>query len=678
MASNAIEQIKQKLDIVTEIGAVVALKRSGKSYLGLCPFHNERTPSFYVSPETRTWNCFGCHERGDIFTFVGKQQGLDFPETLALLGEKAGVNVGLGFDDEPYVVSATAQARTRLRAMNDSAAVWFHYQLLHEKSATYARSYLHSRAINDESIERFRLGYAPDGDSLTKYLLGQGYTEDEVVDAGLARRREGDRAGLYDYFRNRLIFTIRDGREMTIGFGARELGGGHPKYLNTPQTILFDKSATLYGFDLAREAARRQDQIVVVEGYVDALIAHQYGYQNTVACIGSAITTKHVQMIKKVTRRLVLALDPDAAGEAATMRAIEIAQEGFDRVLVPVPMPATPSAPQQWNPQQGRGKRKKDETPQGMIKFEEQVDADIRVLKLPDGVDPDEFITQNPSAWGEALQNALPLMDFYFDSLLVGLDLHAPGGKAEAGKRLLPLLATMGDRVKQDAYVRRLASLLRIDERDAQKEMQRYRRQRVTTHTAPPDQDTSAETSDVSIGDKYQITQGTDPRKKPQNSFLEDRTNTATAWEEHCLGLLLSNPGVLSEVYAILELSDFWGTETRALYTILTSAGELLMPSTLDALLASLPPILTSEAERLKALYAGQPQLDRLQLARTAKQIALRLKKLRLSDAITEISYLQREAEAQGDLETLRMLKGRALHLTIARGALDSARLLQN
>ncbi len=665
MASDTIERIREKLDIVSEIGAVVNLRRSGKAYKGTCPFHNERTPSFYVFPETKTWRCFGCNAGGDLFTFVERQQGIDFREALALLADKAGLPLSAG-DDGPREPSAQSQARARLRTMNDAAAVWFHHQLLTAPAATYARDYLQSRGISNESIERFRLGYAPDGDALARYLTGQGFEPEDIVEAGLARRREGDATGgLYDYFRNRIIFTIRDGREQTIGFGARELGGGTPKYLNTPQTILFDKSATLYAFDQARESIRRLDQAVVVEGYVDALIAHQYGYRNTVACIGSAITAKHVGVIKKLTRRLVLALDPDAAGEAATLRAIEVAQEAFDHVAVPVPVPNSAATAAD----RSRGKRKV--LPQGMIRFEEQVDADIRVLQLPDGMDPDEFIRADPPAWQAALDQALPLIEFYFTSQLAGLDVRSPEGKLEASRRLFPLLAGVGDRVKRDAYLRRLATLLRISERDAEMELRRHRR--APGHAKQAESQEKPE----DIGDKYYVHEAGMPARKPLGSLLGQPASAASALEEHCIALLLSQPGILPDVCAILELSDFWGTETRALFSALASAPGPLTPGARDALLAQLPDLLSAEAQRLGAEAAASPAQDRAHLARTARQMAYRLKRLRLSEAITELSYLQREAEDQGDREAIRTLREQGQRLILARRSLDAADVLQ-
>jgi DNA primase len=676
MAHEAIEQIKQQLDIVKEIGDVVALRRSGKAYKGLCPFHNERTPSFYVFPDTGTWRCFGCNEGGDIFTFVAKHRSLDFSETLSILAEKAGVAIGFN-TAEDFEESGQTQARTRLRALNNAAAIWFHHQLLTSTSATYARSYLQSRGISNESIERFRLGYAPDGDTLTRYLIGQGFSEDEVIEGGLSRRRENN-GTLYDYFRNRIIFTIHDIREQTVAFGARELGGGHPKYLNTPQTILFDKSSTLYAMDLAREAIRKRDQVAIVEGYVDALIAHQYGYRNTVACIGSAITAKHVQQIKKLTRRIVLALDPDTAGEMATLRAIEVAQEGFDKVLIPIALP-DPTGANAGASDSNRPKRRgkaRDIMPQGMIRFEEQVDADIRIMQLPDGVDPDEFIRNDPPAWEAALRQALPLVDFHFATLAKDIDVQSPAGKTEASRRLLPVIASIGDHVKRDTYLRQLAGLLHVDERDIQRELQRYRR-RYKSQTSSEDTGTREAIEKTVIGEKYQNPVLQIAQKTAQQSLLEERASVARTVEEECVGLLLSNPTAIADVYAILQLNDFWGTETRAVYSTLASISGPVTPALVDTLLASLPEVIRVEAERLRTIHDARPRLERSQLARTAKQVAYRLKRLRLSEAITELSYLQRETEAQQDVEGVQLLRSRVRSLIIERQELDAARLLQ-
>src|SRR5438876_7700108 len=475
--TSIIDTIKAKVDVVEEIGLVVALQKSGKSFKGLCPFHNERTPSFYVFGESQTWRCFGCNEGGDVFTFVQMQLGLEFREALLYLAEKAGVAVEdySSHNRSPEEEREAQAAKERLRKLNEDALLWFHQMLLRSKDTAEARAYVQSRGISSESVVAFSLGYAPDRwDGLSSYLSGQGYTERELVNGGLARDRDGglgnsgdkggmgSGGGIYDYFRHRLIFPIRDTRGRVIGFGGRAFGDVQPKYLNSPQTLLFEKNSVLYALDMARDAIKQAKQVVIVEGYVDALIAHQYGTKQTVACIGSAITEKHIQQLKKLTRQVTLALDPDAAGATATEHGIQEALKTFDRVVVPVPVAATSTV---------TGGRKRQE-PRGIIRLEEQVDAEINVLQLPPGEDPDEVIRHNSALWSYAVAHPLPLVDYYFGTKTAGLNLREPAGKTEAAKRLLPIIGMISDRIKRDAYMRKLATMISIDERLLYDELQ--------------------------------------------------------------------------------------------------------------------------------------------------------------------------------------------------------------
>src|SRR2546429_7653965 len=263
-----IETIKAKVDVVDEIGLVVALQKSGKSLKGLCPFHNERTPSFYVFADAQTWHCFGCNEGGDIFTFVQKQQGFEFREALQYLAEKAGIAVEEYAGPTSEVDRETSAARQRLLKMNEDALLWFHQALLRSKEAEGARAYVQNRGISMDSVVAFGIGCALDQrDGLTKYLLSQGYSEQELITGGLTREREGaeqeGRGGrVYDYFRNRLIFPIRDMRGRVIGFGGRALGDSKPKYLNSPQTLLFEKNSVLYALDMAKDAIKQAGQVI--------------------------------------------------------------------------------------------------------------------------------------------------------------------------------------------------------------------------------------------------------------------------------------------------------------------------------------------------------------------------------------------------------------------------------
>src|SRR6266704_3242842 len=389
--ASIIDTIKAKIDVVEEIGLIVALQKSGRSFKGLCPFHNERTPSFHVFAESQNWHCFGCNEGGDVFTFVQKQQGLEFRDALAYLAEKAGVSIEDNGTRNPEEEREASAIRERLRKLNEDALLWFHQMLLRSKDAGEARAYIQNRGISSDSVIAFGLGYAPNhGNALSSFLLGRGYTGHELVHGGLARVREdagntgGVRSvegigeaggGVYDYFRQRIIFPIRDMRGRVIGFGGRALGDGQPKYLNSPQTVLFEKNSVLYALDLAKDAIKLAKQAIIVEGYVDAIIAHQHGTRQTVACIGSAITEKHIQQLKKLTKQVTLALDPDAAGNAATEHGIQEALKSFDRIVVPVPLASGRSTA-------GSSKRSSKQ-PRGIIHLEEQVDAEINVLQLP-------------------------------------------------------------------------------------------------------------------------------------------------------------------------------------------------------------------------------------------------------------------------------------------------------
>ncbi len=692
-----IEQIKSKLDIVAEIGAVVPLKKSGKAYKGVCPFHSERTPSFYVFPQTGTWRCFGCNEGGDLFTFLEKQQGLDFKEALALLAEKAGVPLETGRDVLPGSEEENEEeaARRRMRQINEAAAIWFHHLLLTSPEATYARSYLDGRGVNHDSIALFRLGFAPaGGDLLCKYLLSQEYSAQEIVAAGLGREREQAKGGgLYDYFRNRIIFPIRDARGRTVGFGGRELGGGTPKYLNTPQTPLFDKSSILYGLDLAREAIKRRDQIVIVEGYMDALIAHQYGEKNVVACIGSAITEKHVRQFKKLTRRLALALDPDAAGETATLRGIEVAQQGFDRVIAT--MPSTPDDPR------AKGKVR------GMIRLEEQVDAQITVLRLPPGEDPDEVIRRDVMLWRRALAEALPLVDFFFETYTARLPLDTPQGKAEAAKQIFPVLLDIRDTVKQEAYFQKLAKLLRVDERALHRELERARWERLQ-------QQARSAKHAPETGQKYHMDERGDEstielhdQQTPGEALFKlvpkagSQEALTKALEEHCLGLLLACPALAEDVCGIIDEVDFTGTETRALYHCFVTALHNGTLSDAQRMLSALPAVLQETAERLRQevevreqireqmesisrlrrrplqktqhVLEASPMLDTARLKKVATKAAYRLKRARLKEAHNELIYLRQEAEQAGDQEAIAALKQRTKEVLLQIETIDSA-----
>ncbi len=385
---SVVEEIKQRVDIVDLVSQYVTLKRAGRDYMAPCPFHAERTPSFHVSPARQSWHCFGaCGTGGDIFSFVMKKEEVEFRDALRILAERAGVELESRRDPQEDA------RRARLFEANESAAAFFHAQLLAGRpvedaasnEAAVASDYIAERHLTAKSVEQFQLGYAPNSwQALTEHLGARGFSNAEIVAAGLAI--EGER-GVHDRFRHRLMFPIRDERGRVAGFGGRMLPGEalgaveHPaKYVNTPQTPIFDKGAILFALDLAKDAIRSEGRAVIVEGYMDAIAAHEHGFGNVVASMGTALTERQVTLLKRHTRNLVLALDADAAGAEGMLRGGDVLDTALPHENVPVP---------DWR---------------GIVRMQEKLAADIRVLVMPGGQDPDDVIRNQPGAVGRAGQ----------------------------------------------------------------------------------------------------------------------------------------------------------------------------------------------------------------------------------------------------------------------------------
>jgi DNA primase len=440
----AIDDIKERLDIVEIISGYTQLQKAGRNYKALCPFHSEKTPSFVVFPDTQTWHCFGaCNTGGDVFSFVMRRENMDFGEALRLLAQRAGVSL------EPLREGEEAETRLkeRLYKLNALAAEYFHYLLLNSPEGARARDYLTRRGLSAETGKTFQLGYArEDWQALGQHLTAKGYSWSDLQEAGLVI--EGKEHGYYDRFRGRLIFPIRDARANVVGFGARALDDSLPKYLNSPQTAIFDKSGVLYGIDQAKGAIREAGLVVIVEGYMDVLMAHQCNRKNVVASMGTALTEKHVRIIKKMTKKLVLALDADSAGDQATVRGLEVAQEAFDRRAMPVPT---------WR---------------GLIRYEDQLDAEIRVAVLPPGLDPDEVLKENVDTWDVLVNRALPVVEYYLQAVIGKFDLRSAKDKVAAAREVLPLIREIGSSVERSHYLQQLARLLRVDERTLEQELE--------------------------------------------------------------------------------------------------------------------------------------------------------------------------------------------------------------
>jgi len=431
-----IDEVKEKLDIVQVVSSYINLQKAGRNFRAICPFHAEKQPSFYVFPERQSWHCFGaCSTGGDIFSFVMKKENVDFAEALRILAEKAGVPlVPKGVKEE-----VEGREKERLFQLNESAAQYYHHLLLTAPGAAVARAYVEKRGLTAETVRNFSIGYSPDGwEVLKQYLLEKGYQEKELLAAGLLVAR--DSGGSYDRFRNRLIFPIRDFQGRVTGLGARALDDSLPKYINSPQTAVFDKSATLYGIDRAKSAIREKDLAVIVEGYMDVVVAHQYGETNVVASMGIALTDRQIAILKRLTRNLALALDADAAGEEATLR-VAAAGSGMAHEVTPVP---------NWS---------------GMVRYENALGAEVRVVILPSGRDPDEVIMEDRRRWQELVTRAPPILDYAIETVGARTDLSRAGEKSAAADRLLAIINDVKEPVRQAHYMQKLARVLQTDEK---------------------------------------------------------------------------------------------------------------------------------------------------------------------------------------------------------------------
>jgi len=427
---SVVDEIKQRLDIVDVVSEYVRLAKAGRNFKALCPFHSEKTPSFFVFPERQSWHCFGCGAGGDVFSFIKRKEGIDFGETLRILAQKAGVTLARRERKE-----TESEEIARLRKINEAAAAYYHYLLLNAKPAHGARLHLEGRGIWGKTIEEFQLGYSLDSwDGAKQYLMAMGFSQQELLASGLLVESE---SGGYDRFRGRLMFPIRDSRGRVLGFGARALDDSMPKYLNSPQTPIFDKGSILYGIDRAKDAIREQQRVVIVEGYMDVITAHQHELRNVVATMGVALTEKQIATIKGLTKSLILALDSDAAGDAATWRGIEILRQALDRELWEMP---------NW------------------LGATSQLGARIKVISLPRGKDPDDVIRESPEEWQRLVEEALSVMD-YLLAAASGLDLTKAEARAQASEQLLPLIAEIGDELERETYLGKLARLLGVSER---------------------------------------------------------------------------------------------------------------------------------------------------------------------------------------------------------------------
>lgn len=421
-----IQEIKNKLDVLDIVGGYVKLTKTGVNHRGQCPFHKEKTPSFFVSQPRQMWHCFGCGKGGDIFEFIKAIEGVEFGDALRILAQKAGVQL-----KKENIKLKTE--RHRLYEICELSCAFFEKQLHQSQSGKEAMTYLLNRGLLDKSIKKWRIGYSPDTwNGLSDFLVGRGYTREEIIKAGLSVVKE-NKNDSYDRFRGRIMFPIFDTNSQVVGFGARffstkggSASGGKDtiemqtaKYINTPQTILYDKSNLLYGLNFAKLFTRKENQIVLTEGYTDTIMSHQAGFENTVATSGTALTQQHLNILKRYTDNLILAFDMDTAGQNATTRGIDLAQEkGFN----------------------------------------------IKVIDTYEAKDPADIILEDPLKWQDVLQKAKPIVNYYFDSAFLKFDKSNPEGKREISKIVLPIIKKIENKIEQSFWIQKLSQKLDIKE----------------------------------------------------------------------------------------------------------------------------------------------------------------------------------------------------------------------
>lgn len=606
---SVVDEIKRRLDIVEFIGSYVPLQKAGRNFKALCPFHTEKTPSFIVFAETQSWHCFGaCSTGGDIFGFAMRQENMTFSEALRFLAERAGVSLR-PLDGEE---AKRKDEIDRLRAVNSAAAQHYHRVLMAAPAGESAVRYLEGRGVSRETMATFQLGYAVDDwHDLEQHLRRAGISQPDMLAAGLLS--ESDSGNVYDRFRGRLIFPIRDVRGQVIGFAGRVLDDSVPKYLNSPQTSLFDKGSVLYGIDLARRSIRETGRVIIVEGYMGVIVLQQCGVPNVVACMGTALTERQLRILKPMTEVLILALDADTAGRVATERGVSMAQELLKQRVVPVL------------------------TARGLVRYEEHLDAEIRILVLPEGLDPDELVLRDRARWDALVTHALSVADYFFETIFQEVDTSTAKGKRVAVERLLPVIAALGSPVERAHYLQRLAQTVRVDERDLARQLDRLR-----LGSAGSDRGRARVRAQSS----------------PEQPVPDQAAQPAFGLEERCLALLLQTPTMLLQATKTGMLGEeaFQDARNREVFASLRRF-VLASPECDDIKVgAGLDTDQTAHVEwLLDTLCAGppfSPEMAREDLVKCS----MRLRKKYLSRLIGELRFVQQDAQEHGTEERVREL----------------------
>jgi DNA primase len=591
-SSGITAEIKSKIPVADLVGETVALKRAGSAFKGLCPFHAEKTPSFIVSPDRETWHCFGCGEGGDIFTFLMKRDGLDFREALTRLAERAGVELSERTARED-------RRKRRMREALEAAIAWYREVLIQTRQGERARAYLDERGFTEQTLDRFTIGYAPNTwEALTGRLASRGFSSEELIGAGLAS--PSNRGGVIDRFRGRVIIPIRDSSGRAVGLGGRIMPGQEgPKYLNSPAGPLFDKSHTLFAIDVAKAAIRREKLTVIVEGYTDVMAAHQQSFENVVASLGTALTRGQIDLALKYGEAIALGYDVDLAGDSAAREGL-LAQLGADHSV-----------------------------------------SKVRIIRIPDGKDPDELIRSSPDAWREAVANAKEVVGFAIDRLASEADMASVAGKRAFTGRVLAIIKAIPDPLERNFYVQQLAQRVNIEPGVLAEALQREPVRRPVQRPVPTGPGPAA----------------------------ASRAGGPSALELEALGLLLRYPALASETSGngTLPFRDATSAAlVRAWQERLAQTEGVPAAADLESFVAGLDPASADLARDLLAHLAEGAETGALDLdaARGVLRVTLlRLREARLEEDLRDGRLLLEEAQRDGDRERLATIEQQIMQL---------------
>ena len=576
---SVIDDIRAQLDVVEVVQSYVPeLRQSGKTWKANCPFHTERTPSFVVSPERQSWRCFGaCATGGDIFGFVMRSENMEFGDALRTLARRAGVELQPERD---------RQETDAVESVNN-AAVEFYQQTLEGDAGAIGREYLDGRGVSGKARADFKLGLSPNSwDGLCQYLRIHQFKREDAVRAGLVRETDDGRP--YDFFRNRLMFPISDRNGKVIGFGARALDDSNPKYINTAATEVFDKRNTLYALDKAIGEIRSSRTAVIVEGYMDAIAAHENGFKNVVASMGTALTENQVSQLRSLADDFTLALDPDAAGQEATLRSLESSWRVF-RGVTARRGAASQSVLSDWKP------------------------PTLKIAELPEGLDPDALIRQDSERWRTTVQNAQPLLDFAIPALVKRTDLSVADNRARIAREIARLINVL-DQADQYEYWEKLANAL----------------------GTPLDALRAAISAPSASSRRRRRGRGGDWRDEDDGAEIEVSANllaggTSDPVEDYALAILIRHPHLLDETRGC-DPEIFSLTENRQLFTNLTTY------PTIEELKIRLDPSLAAQFARLEGLTEQTATATGPRTAQTALSECLRrLERKRLGERLESI-----------------------------------------